>query len=163
MAHPSRSDFPIPRGHPAPRTRVALVDRLALERIILSKDNLSSDAISIIQVARGPSTVRIYNASWRAFAQWCASNRIDPTSATIPDALQFLQARLAKGLSPSTLWHQVAALATVLMDRNLFLRTEILSLSCMVLPTYIHLPFTVTLHGMLLLCCKLSLQNLSSH
>lgn len=43
----------------------------------------------------------------------CYQN-VDPTSATISEILQFLQSGLDRGLSPSTLRWQVAALATVL-------------------------------------------------
>lgn len=93
---------------------MASISRVALERVRLSKKNISGDAIDTIQAARRPSTVRIYDASWKAFCLWCATRHSDPTSASVSDVIDFLQAGLAKGLAPSTLRRQVAALATVL-------------------------------------------------
>lgn len=93
---------------------VASIDRLALERLELQKDRLSTDIIKVIQSARRPSTTRIYEASWRAFSTWCLSHHVDPTSADIPDVLNFLHDGLPKGLAPAMLRCQVAALSTVL-------------------------------------------------
>ncbi|XP_060538353.1 uncharacterized protein LOC132709245 [Pantherophis guttatus] len=116
VANSTGSDFSHSRRRTPSRTRMALFDRLALERIRLTKSHLSSEVISIIQTARRPSTVHIYNASWKAFARCCALHHVDPTSATVPDVLQFLHSGFADGLAPSTL--KVAALATVLIGDN---------------------------------------------
>lgn len=108
-----------PGGHRPPRSTVAPIDRLALERLQLRKDRLSNEVISVIQSVRLPSTTTIYEASWRAFSTWCLSHHVDPTSADILDVLNFLHDGLAKGLALATLPRQVAALSTVLMcDRH---------------------------------------------
>lgn len=57
---------------------------------------------------------RIYEASWKAFCAWCTEHQVDPSSADVPVVLEFLQAGLKKGLAPSTLRRQTAALSTVL-------------------------------------------------
>lgn len=105
------------RGAPS-RSRLVPLSRVAFERIRLIKGNLSNDVISIIQAARRPSTVRIYNASWDAFSRWCLSHHVDPTTASVPEVLQFLHAGFSKGLATATLRRQVAALATVLLGDN---------------------------------------------
>lgn len=89
---------------------MAQVDRLALER----KDRISVKAIEVIQSSRRPSMTRIYQASWKAFSTWCVAHHVDPTSADIPDVLDFLLEGLSRGLAANTFCRQVAALATVL-------------------------------------------------
>lgn len=67
-----------------------------------------------MQAARRPSTTRIYEATWRKFAAWCATRHLEPTSASVAEVVDFLQAGLDLGLSPNTLRRQVAALGSVL-------------------------------------------------
>ncbi|XP_034272372.1 uncharacterized protein LOC117664972 [Pantherophis guttatus] len=100
------------------KAKLVKIDRLAIERIKLAKDNLPKEVIYTIQASRRPSTTRIYNATWNTFVKWCIEHHIDPTSANEIEVLLFLQAGLERGLAPSTLKRQVAALATVLEGRN---------------------------------------------
>ncbi len=65
---------------------------------------------TIIQ-ARAPSTRQTYALKWSLFATWCSSRREDPRRCMIGVVLSFLQERLERGLSPSTLKVYVAAIA----------------------------------------------------
>ncbi len=65
---------------------------------------------TIIQ-ARAPSTRQTYAQKWSLFATWCSSQREDPRRSTIGVVLSFLQERLERRLSPSTLKVYVAAIA----------------------------------------------------
>ncbi len=67
-------------------------------------------AETIIQ-ARAPSTRQTYALKWSLFATWCSSWREDPRRCTIGVVLSFLQERLERRLSPSTLKVYVAAIA----------------------------------------------------
>ncbi len=57
---------------------------------------------TIIQ-ARAPSTRQTYALKWSLFVTWCSSRREDPQRCTIGVVLSFLQERLERRLSPSTL------------------------------------------------------------
>ncbi len=65
---------------------------------------------TIIQ-ARAPSTRQTYALKWSLFATWCSSCREDPRRCTTGVVLSFLQERLERRLSPSTLKVYVAAIA----------------------------------------------------
>ncbi len=65
---------------------------------------------TIIQ-ARAPSTRQTYALKWSLFATWCSSCREDPRRCTIGVVLSFLQERLERRLSPSTLKVYVATIA----------------------------------------------------
>ncbi len=65
---------------------------------------------TIIQ-ARAPSTRQTYALKWSLFATWCSSRREDPRRCTIGVVLSFLQERLERRLSPSTLKVYVADIA----------------------------------------------------
>ncbi len=64
---------------------------------------------TIIQ-ARAPSTRQTYALKWSLFVTWCSSCREDPRRCTIGVVLSFLQERLERRLSPSTLKVYVAAI-----------------------------------------------------
>ncbi len=64
---------------------------------------------TIIQ-ARAPSTRQTYALKCSLFANWCSSRR-DPRRCTIGVMLSFLQERLERRLSPSTLKVYVATIA----------------------------------------------------
>ncbi len=64
-----------------------------------------------ITQARAPSTRQAYALKWSLFANWCSSRREDPRRCTIGVVLSFLQERLERRLSPSTLKVYVAAIA----------------------------------------------------
>ncbi len=61
--------------------------------------------------ARAPSTRQTYALKWNLFANWCSSRRENPRRCTIGVVLSFLQERLKRRLSPSTLKVYVAAIA----------------------------------------------------
>ncbi len=65
---------------------------------------------TIIQ-ARAPSTRQTYALKWSLFVTWRSSRREDPRRCTIGVVLSFLQERLERRLSPSTLKVYVAAIA----------------------------------------------------
>ncbi len=65
---------------------------------------------TIIQ-ARAPSTRQTYALKLSLFATWCSSRREDPRRCTIGVVLSFLQEKLERRLSPSTLKVYVAAIA----------------------------------------------------
>ncbi len=64
---------------------------------------------TIIQ-ARAPSTRQTYALKWSLFVNWCSSRREDPQRCTIGLVLSFLQERLERRRSPSTLKVYVAAI-----------------------------------------------------
>lgn len=68
----------------------------------------------MIQASRRPSTNRIYDATWRNFCTWCKKFNLNPLSVTIPNILDYLLEGMNRGLLPSTIRRQVAALSTVL-------------------------------------------------
>ncbi len=65
---------------------------------------------TIIQ-ARAPSTRQTYALKLSLFVNWCSSCREDPRRCTIGVVLSFLQERLERRLSPSTMKVYVAAIA----------------------------------------------------
>ncbi|XP_058020623.1 uncharacterized protein LOC131188944 [Ahaetulla prasina] len=93
---------------------MAPVDRLALERGAMRRDNMPARLIQTMLASRRPSTERIYSASWQAFCSWCQRAGVSPLRVSILHILEFLQEGLDKGLAPNTLRRQVAAISTVL-------------------------------------------------
>ncbi len=59
--------------------------------------------VDTITQARAPSTRQTYALRWSLFANWCSSRRETPRRCTIGVVLSFLQERLERRLSPSTL------------------------------------------------------------
>lgn len=84
-----------PITHPEPQWL-----RLAVERKLLKREKLSNKVIRTIQATRWPSTIRIYNATWKIFCDWCEKGHLDPTLASVADVLEFLQEDLERGLFP---------------------------------------------------------------
>lgn len=114
MEDPARKDIPQPGGSGSSRATVVKADHLAFEWEALTQSKLFPRVITTIQASRRPSTNRIYNSTWKTFCSWCSKGDIDPTSVTVGQILEFLQDGLDKGLFPSTIHRQVAALASVL-------------------------------------------------
>ncbi|XP_039190192.1 uncharacterized protein LOC120304105 [Crotalus tigris] len=108
----SKSDSPVTRDHTTSRPAVAGASRLASERQFLTWGSYPSRVISMIQ-ASWPATDRIYDATWRNFCHWCDQNSLSISSVTIPRILEYLLEGVDKGLAPSTIRSQVAALSTV--------------------------------------------------
>ncbi len=63
-----------------------------------------------ITQARAPSTRQTYTLKWSLFANWCSSCREDHRECTIGVVLSFLQERLERRLTPSTLKVYLAAI-----------------------------------------------------
>ncbi|KAL0161441.1 hypothetical protein M9458_045166, partial [Cirrhinus mrigala] len=62
-------------------------------------------------ITRAPSTRQAYALKWGLFADWCSSRREDPQRCSVGVVLSFLQEKLERRLSPSTLKVYVAAIA----------------------------------------------------
>ncbi|KAI2658281.1 ORF V: Enzymatic polyprotein [Labeo rohita] len=67
--------------------------------------------IETITQSRAPSTRQAYALRWGLFVDWCSSRGEDPQRCTIAVVLSFLQEKLERRLSPSTLKVYVAAIA----------------------------------------------------
>ncbi len=72
--------------------------------------DLPPAVVDTITQARAPSTRQAYALKWSLFANWCSYRREDPQRCTIRVVLSFLQERLERRLSPSTLKVYVAAI-----------------------------------------------------
>ncbi len=73
---------------------------------------LPQAVVDTITQARAPSTRQAYALKWSLFANWYYSRREDPRRCMIGVVLSFLQERLERRLSPSTLKVYVAAIAS---------------------------------------------------
>ncbi|KAI2645148.1 ORF V: Enzymatic polyprotein [Labeo rohita] len=67
--------------------------------------------IETITQSRASSTRQAYALRWGLFVDWCSSRGEDPQRCTIAVVLSFLQEKLERRLSPSTLKVYVAAIA----------------------------------------------------
>ncbi len=74
--------------------------------------DLPQEVALTIASARAPSTRRAYTLKWNLFVEWCSSHQEDPRRCSIRAVLSFLQQRLERRLSPSTLKVYVAAIST---------------------------------------------------
>ncbi|KAI2646090.1 Sentrin-specific protease 2 [Labeo rohita] len=72
---------------------------------------LPQAVIDTIIQARAPSTRQAYALKWGLFADWCSSHREDPQRCSVGVVLSFLQDKLERRLSPSTLKVYVPAIA----------------------------------------------------
>ncbi|KAI2655537.1 ORF V: Enzymatic polyprotein [Labeo rohita] len=72
---------------------------------------LPQAVINTIIQATAPSTRQAYALKWGLFADWCSSHREDPQRCSVGVVLSFLQEKLERRLSPSTLKVYVAAIA----------------------------------------------------
>lgn len=97
---------------------------VAFERALLGRDSLPESVIITMLASHCNSINRIYNATWRVFCHCCSKNRIDPTTASVPVVLRFLQDGFDKGLAPNTLHRQVAALHSILPGPSDHLLTQ---------------------------------------
>ncbi|XP_060545984.1 uncharacterized protein LOC132711324 [Pantherophis guttatus] len=114
LADSRQSDRIARRQRSSSRTPVLSYNRLEVERLRLINSNVSPAAIPIILAARRPTTVRIYDSTWKAFLRWCSKHHLDASSVSVVQIVDFLQEGFASGLSPNTLHRQVAALSSVL-------------------------------------------------
>ncbi len=110
---PLRKDPPFSgaRHHFAPASRPVEPPCVAPGRDAADLSGLPQAVVETITQARAPSTRQAYALKWSLFANWCSSRREDPRRCTIGVVLSFLQERLERRLSPSTLKVYVAAIA----------------------------------------------------
>ncbi len=113
LAHSSEEGPPFSgaRHHMAPASRSMEPPCVASGRDAADLSGLPPAVIETIIQARAPSTRQTYALKWSLFATWCSSRREDPRRCTIGVVLSFLQERLERRLSPSTLKVYVAAIA----------------------------------------------------
>ncbi len=113
LAHSSEEGPPFSgaRHHLAPASRPVEPPCVAPGRDAADLSDLPQAVVETITQARAPSTRQAYALKWGLFANWCSSRREDPRRCTIGVVLSFLQERLERRLSPSTLKVYVAAIA----------------------------------------------------
>ncbi len=113
LAHSSEEGTPLSgaRHHMAPASRSMEPSCVAPGRDVADLSGLPPAVVETIIQARAPSTRQTYALKWSLFATWCSSRREDPRRCTIGVVLSFLQERLERRLSPSTLKVYVAAIA----------------------------------------------------
>ncbi len=113
LAHSSEKGPPLSgaRHHMAPASRSMEPPCVAPGRDAADLSGLPPAVVETIIQARAPSTRQTYALKWSLFATWCSSRREDPRRCTIGVVLSFLQERLERRLSPSTLKVYVAAIA----------------------------------------------------
>ncbi len=113
LAHSSEEGPPFSgaRHHMAPASRSMEPPCVAPGRDAADLSSLPPAVVETIIQARAPSTRQTYALKWSLFATWCSSRREDPRRCTIGVVLSFLQERLERRLSPSTLKVYVAAIA----------------------------------------------------
>ncbi len=113
LAHSSEEGPPFSgvQHHMAPASRSMEPPFVAPGRDVADLSGLPPAVVETIIQARAPSTRQTYALKWSLFATWCFSRREDPRRGTIGVVLSFLQERLERRLSPSTLKVYVAAIA----------------------------------------------------
>ncbi len=113
LAHSSEEGPPFSgaRHHMAPASRSMEPPCVAPGRDAADLSGLPLAVVETIIQARAPSTRQTYALKWSLFATWCSSRREDRRRCTIGVVLSFLQERLERRLSPSTLKVYVAAIA----------------------------------------------------
>ncbi len=99
------------RHHMAPASKSMEPPCVAPGRDAADLSGLPPAVVETIIQARAPSTRQTYALKWSLFATWCSSRREDPRRCTIGVVLSFLQERLERRLSSSTLKVYVAAIA----------------------------------------------------
>ncbi len=113
LAHSSEEGPPFSgaRHHLAPASRSVEPPCVAPGWDAADLSGLPQAVVETITQARAPSTRQAYALKWSLFTNWCSSRREDPRRSTIGVVLSFLQERLERRLSPSTLKVYVAAIA----------------------------------------------------
>ncbi len=113
LAHSSEEGPPFSgaQHHMAPASRSMEPPCVAPGRDAADLSGLPPAVAETIIQARAPSTRQTYALKWSLFMNWCSSRREDPRKCTTGVVLSFLQERLERRLSPSTLKVYVAAIA----------------------------------------------------
>ncbi len=110
------------RHHMAPASRSMEPPCVAPGRDAADLSGLPPAAVQTIIQARAPSARQTYALKWSLFTNWCSSHREDPRRCTIGVMLSFLQERLERRLSLSTLKVYVAACGRSLGKHDLIVR-----------------------------------------
>ncbi len=112
LAHSSEEGPPLSRArhHMAPASRSVEPPCVAPGQDAADLSGLPPAVVETITQARAPSTRQTYALKWSLFANWCSSHREDPRRCTIGVVLSFVQERLERRLSPSTLKVYVVAI-----------------------------------------------------
>ncbi len=105
LAHSSEEVPPLSgaRHHMAPASRSVEPPCVVPGRDTADLSGLPPAVVETITQARAPSTRQSYALKWSLFTNWCSSRREDPRRCTIGVVLSFLQERLERRVSPSTL------------------------------------------------------------
>ncbi len=105
LAHSSEEGLPFSgaRHHLAPASRPVEPPCVAPGWDAADLSGLPQAVVETITQAGAPSTRQAYVLKWSLFANRCSSRREDPRRCTIGVVLSFLQERLERRLSPSTL------------------------------------------------------------
>ncbi|KAL0147675.1 hypothetical protein M9458_057010 [Cirrhinus mrigala] len=96
--------------HLAPAPPSVEPSRLASGRDAADLSGLPQAMIDTITQARAPSTRQAYVLRWGLLVDWCSSRREHPQRCSIRVVLSFLQEKLERRLSPSTLKVYVSAI-----------------------------------------------------
>ncbi|CAJ0963066.1 unnamed protein product [Ranitomeya imitator] len=102
----------LPRADTPSRSREVTPKCLASEFSILRTRGLLKRVIKTLQKSRKTVTNSIYQKIWKTFITWCAPEQPNPDRPNLVRILDFLQDGLEKGLRPSALKVQVAALSS---------------------------------------------------
>ncbi len=113
LAHSSEEGSPLSGAwhHMAPASISMEPPCVAPGRDAADLGGLPPAVVETITQARAPSTKQTYTLKLSLFANWCSSRREDLRRCTIGVVLSFLQERLERRLSPSTLKAYVATIA----------------------------------------------------
>ncbi|KAL0147601.1 hypothetical protein M9458_057107, partial [Cirrhinus mrigala] len=95
----------------APASRSVEPACVASGRDTVDLSGLPQAVIETITQSRAPSTRQAYALRWGLFVDWCAPRGEDPQRCPIAVVLSFLQEKLERRLSPSTLKVYVTAIA----------------------------------------------------
>ncbi len=112
LAHSSEKGPPLAgaRHHMPPASRSMEPPCVAPGRDAADLSGLPPAVVETISQARAPEELQTYALKWSLFATWCSSRREDPRRCMIGVVHSFLQERLERRLSPSTLKVYVAAI-----------------------------------------------------
>ncbi len=118
LAHSSEEGYLLSgvRHHMAPASRSMEPPCVAPGPADLS--GLAPAVVETIIQAGAPSTRQTYAQKLSLFSNWCSSRRENPWRCTIGVVLSFLQERLERRLSPSTLKVYVAAIVPFFSSRS---------------------------------------------
>ncbi len=77
------------RSNPAPERSDAQPSRLAVIRQAVRREGFSESAAKVIAGSQRPSTTKLYDAKWRAWADWCDQRQVDSLDPPLGDIGEF--------------------------------------------------------------------------